>query len=151
MNLLDRVMTAIGNVKAILPFYRIIGFENKYGRERPTDNNLLIEQFKSWTYACVQRNAFSIAKCEIELFKKGANKELEEIDDHPFLDVMKKVNPFFNKFELWTLTSIFLELTGNAYWWIVKDQLGTPREIWHIPANWVKIIPSKTDFIAGYT
>jgi HK97 family phage portal protein len=49
------------------------------------------------------------------------------------------------------LTSIFLELTGNAYWWIVKDQLGTPREIWHIPSNWVKIIPSKTDFVAGYT
>ena len=150
MNLLDRVRVAIGNVKAILPFYKIIGFENKYGRERPTDNNLLIENFKSWAYACVQRNAFSVAKCELMLYQNKGKGELEEIDDHPFLEMMKKVNPFFNKFELWTLTLIFLELTGNAYWWIVKDLLGTPREIWHIPANWVKIIPSKTDFIAGY-
>ncbi len=150
MTILDRFRSAIGNVKMVLPFFKVIGFENKYGRENPVNNNLLIDNFKSWTYACVQRNAFSIAKCELLLYVNKGKGDLEEIDDHPFLEMMKKVNPFFNKFELWTLTSIFLELTGNAYWWIVKDQLGVPREIWHIPSNWVRIVPSKTEFIAGY-
>lgn len=150
MRLLDRIRSTIGNVKATLPFVKVIGFENRYGMERPKDFNLMIENFKSWVYACVQRNAFSIAKCELCIYQNKGKGELEEIDEHPFIDLMGKVNPFFNKFELWTLTSIFLELTGNAYWWMVKDQLGVPRELWHIPSNWVKVIPSKETFIAGY-
>ena len=139
--------------KAILPFIRLFGYEKTYGKARVRDQGVMIENYKSWAYACAQRNAFSVAKCELKLYNKVKREGkfvLDEIDEHPFLDLMNTVNPFFNKFELWTLTVIFLELTGNNYWWVVPDQLGVPREIWNLPSNWMKVIPSKTEFIVGY-
>lgn len=153
MKLIDRIRASIGNVKMSLPFVRLFGHEKVYGKERVKDFDVMIENFKSWVYACAQRNAFSIAKCELKVYqrvKREGKFELDEITEHPFVELLGKVNPYFNKFELWTLTTIFLELTGNAYWWIVKDAFGTPREIWNLPANWMKVVPSKTEFIAGY-
>jgi HK97 family phage portal protein len=153
MGLLDTLRRRIGNVKQALPFVKLFGYEKTYGKERVKDYDLMIENFKSWVYACAQRNAFSIAKCELKVYNRVRREgkwAMDEIDEHPFNDLMKKVNPFYNRFELWTLTTIFLELTGNSYWWIVPDQLGTPREIWNLPSNWMKIVPSKTTFIAGY-
>jgi HK97 family phage portal protein len=154
MNLLDTLRKRIGNVKFTLPFIKLFGYEKVYGKDRIKDFDNMIENFKSWVYACAQRNAYSVAKCELKVYRKGrvdGKQSLIEIEEHPFKDLMDKVNPFFNKFELWTLSTIFLELTGNNYWWIVPDQLGVPREIWNLPSNWMKVIPSKTEFISGYT
>lgn len=154
MGLLDVLRKRIGNVKVALPFVRLFGYEKIYGKERIKDYDTMIENFKSWVYACAQRNAYSIAKCDLKIYRKERVEgkiSLTEIDEHPFMDLLNTVNPFYNKFELWTLTGIFLELTGNNYWWIVPDQLGVPREIWNLPSNWMKIVPSKTEFIAGYT
>jgi len=154
MSIAKRIKSKLTQVKAKLPFVRLFGYEKTYGKARIRDFNVMIENFKSWPYACIQRNAFSIARNEIKIYNKvikAGETTLEEITEHVFLDLMNTVNPFFNKFELWVLTTIFLELTGNAYWWIVSDALGIPREIWSIPSNWVKVIPSKQQFIVGYT
>ena len=142
------------NVKAQQnPMVQVFGSEKTYGRTQPNDFKAMIENYQSWAYACVTRNAFSVAKSDLELYRKVLTSEgadYQEILDHPFLDLMKSVNPFFNRFELWVLTVTFLDLTGNAYWWLIKDQLGVPRAIWNVPSHWMKIVPSKTEFIAGY-
>lgn len=135
------------------PIVNIYGSENTFGKPRPENYQGAVDNYISWAYACISRNAFSVAKGNLRLYKtlrSSIGKEYEEITDHPFLDLMDNVNPYFNKFELWCLTVTFLDLTGNAYWWLVKDQLGVPRAIWNIPAHWMKIAPSKTEFIAGY-
>jgi len=79
-------------------------------------------------------------------------EEVEEVTAHPFLELMKHVNPFMNESDLKELTSLFLDLTGEAYWYIVKGTLGQPVEIWPIPSIYIRPIPGKTlkDFIAGY-
>ncbi len=135
------------------PIVNIYGSENTFGKPRPENYQGAVENYISWAYACISRNAFSVAKGNLRLYKtlrSSIGKEYQEITDHPFLDLMDTVNPYFNKFELWCLTVTFLDLTGNAYWWLVKDQLGVPRAIWNIPAHWMKVCPSKTEFIAGY-
>ena len=136
------------------PLVSMVGYERTYGRPSPHDQNNFVENFQSWAFVCGYKNGFSIAKTDLRLYKEiikeGGIKDKEEITEHVFLDLMKNINPHFNKFELFTLTSIFMEVTGNAYWWIVKDNLGVPRAIWNLPANWVKIVPSKSEFIAGY-
>lgn len=137
-----------------LPFINLFGYEKTYGAPTPQDLSRQIEEYKSWAFACTQRNAFSIAKCILRLYKKSIGKEdkieLTEIMQHPFLELMQNVNPFFNKFELWTLTTIFLEMTGNAYWWLPRSTLRIPMMIWALPSHWIKIVPSTTEFIAGY-
>jgi len=144
---------ALGNKDVRVPWVTTIGYEKTYGKDSQMNMDEMVANYKSWPYACINRNAFSIAKTDLYIYKETQNKqgeELEQIFQHPFLELLKNVNPFFNKFELWTITSIYLELTGNAYWWIPKSMLGIPEVIWSIPANWVKIVPSEQKFIAGY-
>ena len=75
---------------------------------------------------------------------------VKEVINHPFIELLKTPNPFMNRYELLEMTALSLELTGNAYWYIFKDKLGTPRQIWVIPAQNMLIVPSKEKFIAGY-
>ena len=137
-----------------LPFVHLFGTERSYGSIEPQDFNKQVAAYSSWAYACSWKNATSVAKNKICIYKKNkqakGKEELEEIYEHPFLDLVSKVNPFSNRFELMAYTQLFLEITGNAYWWIPRDNFGVPYMIWCIPANWMRIVPSKTQFIEGY-
>lgn len=77
-------------------------------------------------------------------------QDIEEVTDHPFLDLMRNVNPWMNEFELRELTTLFQELTGNCYWYLVASPLGTPKEVWVLQAQRVKIVPDPVEFIKGY-
>ncbi len=76
--------------------------------------------------------------------------ELEEVIDHPFLETLKTVNPLINRFDLWDGTQLWLELTGNAFWYIYKDKMGVPQEIWPLPPQYMKIVASREKIVAGY-
>lgn len=41
-------------------------------------------------------------------------------------------------------------LTGESFWIINKNKLGEPQEMWLAPPDRMSVVPSKTDFIAGY-
>lgn len=83
------------------------------------------------------------------IISKGV--EVEELSDHPFINLMASVNPEMNGFELMELTSIYLDLTGNAYWFLNMDNLNTPNEIWLIPSPNVEMKRNKeTGVIEGY-
>ena len=76
---------------------------------------------------------------------------VEELTEHPFIDLMSNVNQFINGFDLWDLTTLHQELTGNAYWFISRDSLlNVPGEIWVMPPDKVTIVPDKETFIKGY-
>jgi len=137
--------------KEKLPQVMLFGHEKSYGQPQPHDFNRMVSNYKSWPYACANKNGFSVAKCKLKLYRKDADGQPgDEIFEHPFLDLINTVNPFSNRFDLFAITQIFLELTGNAYWFLPKDNLRVPSMIWQIPANWMKIIPSKEMFIEGY-
>jgi HK97 family phage portal protein len=76
--------------------------------------------------------------------------EFEEVLDHPILDLLDKVNPFMNGFDLKELTQLYQELIGNAYWLLVNGPRGYPVEIWPIPPDKMSVIPDPNRFITGY-
>lgn len=76
--------------------------------------------------------------------------ELEEVLDHPFLEMIKNVNPMINRFDLWDATQLWMELTGNAYWYVYKNNMGMPVELWPLPPQSMKIVASQDKIIAGY-
>ena len=77
---------------------------------------------------------------------------VEEVLEHPFIDLLKNINPFHDKFQFLEITQLMLELTGNAYWYISRNsKFGIPNQLWILFSQFVKIIPSKTTFIEGYT
>lgn len=76
--------------------------------------------------------------------------DIEEVLEHPWLDLQRTVNQDLNGFTLRQLTVLFKQVTGNAYWLVPKSPEGTPLGIWVLPSQFVSIIPSTKTFVAGY-
>lgn len=83
----------------------------------------------------------------------------EVVETHPALSVLQKVNPWQNGYELTELRILDQQVTGNAYFHIVLDsemEFGgvnyppIPNEIWRMPPQWTRVIPSPQNFINGY-
>jgi HK97 family phage portal protein len=60
---------------------------------------------------------------------------IEEVLDHPLLALLAQVNPTHNAFDLWELTTLYQEVHGSAYWYLVPGPLGIPQEVWILPAQ----------------
>jgi HK97 family phage portal protein len=67
-----------------------------------------------------------------------AAAQIEEVTEHPLLDLLRKVNSAHNAWDLWELTTLYQETIGSAYWLLVFDALGRPSEIWPLPAQNVR-------------
>jgi HK97 family phage portal protein len=79
--------------------------------------------------------------------------DVEAVTEHRYIDLMARPNPFLSEADLKYLTSIFMDLSGAAYWYIgVRDKLGIPAQIWVMPSQYVMPIPGKSlkEFVAGY-
>ena len=83
------------------------------------------------------------------LSKINSAVEVVEITNHPVLDLLSTVNSFHNYFETMEILSIGMDLVGDAYWYIVRDKLGRPSEIWNLMPQFITIVPSG-NFIKGY-
>ena len=76
--------------------------------------------------------------------------EVEEVVEHPFLDLWINVNTEDEGFTMLEKLQLFLELTGNAYLYVLKDELGIPRELYVLYSQYVTIIPNEDGSIKGY-
>jgi len=63
--------------------------------------------------------------------------DVEEVTSHVWLDLMKQVNPQHNSRDLKEYTVLYQDLTGECYWWLRKDALGVPEQIWPIPSQFI--------------
>ena len=68
---------------------------------------------------------------------------------------MQQPNPWLTPWEMWYLTVVYLELTGNCFWYVaprksITANYSVPAEIWIVPTPWVRIIPDSTHFVKAY-
>ena len=92
---------------------------------------------------CLRR---SLPACEELKLKSSAHlaryttaaAHIEEVVEHPLLDLLRKINDVHNAWDLWELTTLYQETVGSAYWLLVFDGLGRPCEIWPLPAQHVR-------------
>lgn len=67
-----------------------------------------------------------------------AHQHLEPVPlNHPLLKLLQDPNEPDTSYDLWYETNMYLDLTGNSYWWIPPNSLGKPGAIWVLPAHWV--------------
>jgi HK97 family phage portal protein len=86
----------------------------------------------------------------LDHFMRKATK-IEEVTEHPFFDLIQSVNPMINRFDLWELTELFLEMTGNAYWYVVKNAMDVPTMIWPIPTQGMYVVTGTgSTLVKGY-
>jgi len=105
-------------------------------------------------HACVSKIAKKVANTEFKLYKIGgrAGKEkIDEVNNHPLLDLLAQVNPFTTKFSMLDLTQTYQELLGNAYWYKARAEGGKKiLEIWALRPDWVTVKQDETSYIKSY-
>ena len=140
-----------------------------------TDPEFQVLQNKSWVKICIEKNADAIASQTLRLYttrKMGArgtkkldrdrkihiynkghlekwlckSEDIEEITEHPFLDMVRKVSPIHNMSDMWQLTETYMGLTGNCYWYVRRTKNGAdePFQIWFLESQNTRPIPGTT-------
>lgn len=71
----------------------------------------------------------------------GGPQEHEEFTaweyDHPIVRLFDTPNNLDCASELWGYSVLFYLLTGELYWWVIRNTHGVPVEIWPIPSQWI--------------
>jgi HK97 family phage portal protein len=130
-----------------------VGVPAGWWRDNPAEQ---IAQFQSWVYAAVNAIAQEAARQEPRLYRHTGPAEHEQQPiprSHPLARLLAHPNPWLTPWELWYLTTVHLELTGNCFWYVATSEQdgGTPVELWVIPSPWVRVIPDREQFLRGYT
>lgn len=113
-----------------------------------TDRNYLDAYRRSWVYACTSAIADEVATIDLKLeIKTGSG--WKEVKSHPAIDLLGKVNAFYSSDELFRATQSYLELEGNAFWYIAYNAT-QPAEIWPLNPTQVTVIRDEKNFIGGY-
>jgi len=113
----------------------------------------LLEEYKNLVYQCISAIAEDVGRYEpIFQRKDGRNGEKKTVA-HEFQTVLENPNPNMSQFELFEATQSFIELTGEAFWYVaVGEKSRKPKELDLIRPDRVKVAIDKEDgSVAGYT
>lgn len=62
-------------------------------------------------------------------------------DDHPYVRLLDQPNALDVAYDLWAYSTLFLKLTGEAHWWLMRHQVTRiPVEVWVIPTHWMRLL-----------
>ncbi len=107
------------------------------------------EKYRSWIYVCANHNAVNVADAELKLFSKRKprvsssrkigksmeqklqsysmqNKNVYEIESHPIIDLLHRPNSDDSFYSFIYKIQLFLELCGDSYTLIERNQRGIP-------------------------
>jgi HK97 family phage portal protein len=117
-----------------------------------------LRNYQSWVYAAVNAIAQETARQRPFLYRNTGQAEHEQVPlphTHPLVRLLENPNPWLTPWEMWYLTVVYLELTGNCYWYAAPKRTGAvkwhvPGELWIVPSPWVRVIPDAEQFVRGY-
>jgi len=143
----------------------------------------LIEQYRSWVYTCVDKIAKTVAslplnlytyqkegkyidgmqvkqyikhnvdKGEGRLYLKQQHIDKVKVENHPLYELLNRPNKISTRFTLWYDTMVKMELTGKCGWYIPRNGLRIPAEIWALPMYKtydLTAIPDSKEVLKGY-
>ena len=103
-----------------------------------------------WAYACISVIADELANIDFHLYQRKG-EDMQEIFNHPVLDLLYKANSFTTKFDLFWLSAQYLETTGEAPWFL-KIENKLPTDILLLRPDRITTIEAKDDrIVAGYS
>jgi len=124
---------------------------NSYSKYRA--KRQFLKLYRGIVMTCISAIAEDVAKYE-PLFNKKDNRtgKLTQTQ-HEFEKVLERPNNrLTSKFDLLVATQSFLELVGNAYWYLsVEERSRKVREIYLMRPDRVRIATDKNGDIIGYT
>jgi HK97 family phage portal protein len=109
----------------------------------------------TWVFSAIDRKSTEVSSAVMEVIRNVDDQDAEDaeptvVKNHPFLQILRRPNPSIGRAFLWRFTQMWLDLDGNAYWFICPDEYGRPAEIWPLPSNAVSIVPGDKDRFVDY-
>lgn len=140
-----------------------------------TDSRIeLSRHFKHWVYVAVSTIAEQVATQrpnisyvttpsspqERSLLGRSRQRAITSLQSHQDLKPVETSHPLCRllndpndpdvSYDLWYETFMFLGLTGSAYWYVHRNNLGLPDALWVIPSHWMWPVPSKDRVVDHY-
>jgi HK97 family phage portal protein len=115
--------------------------ENYYSIDRDVDTQIAKSDLGTylnlyrqllWTFRGVNTIAGNGAMVPAKVWQPVSLEENKEFKIHPIYKLWRSPNNLNTRFELIFKTIAYMELTGNAYWFIERDNSGLPTKL-HIP------------------
>lgn len=121
---------------------------NSYRGTAPTLNSKDMEGFYNevaYLNLMIRKVAEGISMSKWKLHKTIAGKKVR-VFEHPILDLINNFNPLMNTgMDGWYSIQSWLEINGNAYLMMERNDQGFPVYLWSINPNDVLELPSKTN------
>jgi HK97 family phage portal protein len=100
----------------------------------------------SWVFSCVRVIYQTASKVELYTYRGD-----QIVEDGDLYNLIQKPNPFFTTSDLIASYCIDMSLVGEHY--LVKQRMngfGQPTELWRVDPRYMKPIPDRQNFIAGF-
>lgn len=116
-----------------------------------TKSSKYLKAATGWVYGCVGVIADEVAGIQLHLMKVDKKGDQVEVDDHEALDLIYRANNAMTRFDLIQLTFQYLELTGEAPWYISFGKGGKPDQIILLRPDRLTVVPGREgEMIGGY-
>ena len=76
------------------------------------------------------------------LTERANMDELDEITDHPFLDLLTRGNGYHTGVAMRRIESIHMDLVGESFLLKSRNGLGATTALWPIPPTWIQATPT---------
>ena len=112
---------------------------------RDLDPKAMVDAYRSAIYSAVKRIADAVSMTDFHALSNKDGK-LEKVVDpnHPFNALFRNPNPLMDRVEVFERLAVDLDLTGNAFIYVLRDNKGIPVEIHPLMSHRVTVVPEKT-------
>ncbi len=101
-------------------------------------------------YAAVKLRADAVSRLPVTVYRRHPEgTRLPVASSHPAQQLLNRVNAWHTRGDLWRATEIYLNLWGQAFWALERDEEGR-REIWPLRPDRVTILPDGKRHIRGF-
>ncbi len=101
-------------------------------------------------YAAIRLRADAVSRPPVTLYRRSPEgTKTAVLPAHPAQQLLNRVNPWYTRGDLWQATEIYLNLWGQAFWALERDETGR-QEIWPLRPDRVTILPDRQRYIRGF-
>lgn len=118
-----------------------------YGEPPKLSSQEYWSKFSDWVYANVNVISEAVADIQFELYKLKAGDKVEQVKEHPLLELLFRVNSFQTKWEFIYLVQTYLLLQGECPIYLAgkTSEKSAPTEMWILRPDYLRIIPGDVE------
>lgn len=104
-----------------------------------------------WVYSAVYQIQSNLSRLPLRFYTEDKEEKKNYLKDDSRLKVWKRPHPFKSRQMFWMESTGYLELTGELFWYLVRESENQPPvNIIPLRPDRVSIIPHPTEYIQGY-